>query len=175
MHERPALRGSKSWLLLLAALLSAALAGIAVSGCGADEAQTTESPASRSPGEVDQKSPGEKQSLSREQFARKGNAICEEGTQTRLVARSRLPKRLSSKDLRRYVLEVEAPILKRQIGQILALKAPTSFRPVVRRLSRETVRGIAKLRAHPELVGQLRSLFAPTLLLAQQLGITACG
>ena len=113
--------------------------------------------------------------LTQAQLVNDGNLICTEGTQTRLRGRVGLSRDPQPLEVRTYVLETELPILRREVELLASLDAPPMLRSTLKRLDRNATKALADLKARPDRISEIRTLFAPALEVARELGLTACG
>jgi hypothetical protein len=134
------------------------LAGLVVAGCGSSSSSTsTETTVA----------------LTKAEYAKQGNAICEAGNKKAETESKALGNNPSKAEFEKFVSETEVPNIQQQINGVATLKAPAAYEATAKELITTAQATLNKLKADPGLIAK-GGLFASTNKLAKEVGLTAC-
>jgi hypothetical protein len=156
----------RCWIPLAACAL---LAGLLLPACGG-----------KNDGDRDGEAAGadEGTPLSKSEYLERGDQICIEGT-LRIAAQSQErfeSQRESPEEVGEFALEVVAPTLEDEVGELRALTPPVGDQKIVGAIYDAVDEGIAELRRRPEIILQadVAGAFERANALAQAYGFERC-
>lgn len=158
------MRRSRTWGLALVAILTV---GLVAAGCGSSSSTSTTA------------------ALTKSQFLKQGNAICNKGNQQinkvahQTFTKKKYPNGPPPKSVQtKFVTDTVIPSVQSQIDGIKALGAPTGDEAQVKAIVDSAQSALDKAKADPTLMLQNNSKndpFAEANQLTKSYGLTACG